>query len=254
MSPPPRLVDAHAHLGDACFDDDRDEVLERAREAGVKAVVTVGETLDDALKNLELAGQHDAILPTAGLYPTVLDPGQADALVALIRSQRDRLVAIGEVGLDHWKVQDAGEREIQAEIFSRFIALSRETGLPLNVHSRSAARPTVEQLLAEGAEKVLLHAFDGRAAKALPALEAGYYFSVPPSIVRSRQKQKLVQRLPLNRILLETDSPVLGPDRESRNEPANVRISLAAIAEIKDVSEEEVVEAVVASQSALFGV
>ena len=154
------------------------------------------------------------------------------------------MVAIGEVGLDHWKGQDEAQREVQRQIFSDFVDLSLEVDLPLNVHSRSAGRKTIELLLERGAKRVQLHAFDGRAAKALPGVEAGFFFSVPPSIVRSAQKQKLVRRLPLDCLLAETDSPVLGPDPAVRNEPANVARSVAAIAEIKELSVEEVREAV----------
>lgn len=253
--PGPRLVDAHAHLGDAVFDADRADVLDRAREAGVKAVVSVGETLADAERNLQLSDEIGKMLrPAAGLYPTILDLDQAAELRTFIRAHPDRLVAIGEVGLDHWKVQDEAGREIQRQIFAQFIDLSRELDLPLNVHSRSAARPAIELLLERGAEKVLLHAFDGRAAKAMPALEAGFYFSIPPSVVRSKQKQKLLRHLPLSALLVETDSPVLGPDRDQRNEPANVTVSIQAIAKIKEVREEEVVEAVEANARTLFGI
>jgi len=250
----PRLIDAHAHLGDPVFDDDRCEVLQRASDAGVKAVIVVGETLADAQRNLELARTHGSMIrPAAGLYPTILDLGQAAELEELIREHRDQLIAIGEVGLDHWKIQDESERQLQREIFSRFIDLAMELDLPLNIHSRSAGRPTIELLLEKGAPRALLHAFDGRAAKALPGVEAGYFFSIPPSVVRSVQKQKLIRRLPLSCLLLETDSPVLGPVREERNEPANVTISLRAIAEIKEIAEEQVVEAVEENAARLFG-
>jgi len=250
-----RLVDAHAHLCDPVFDEDRSEVLERARAERVRAVVSVGETLDDAEKNLRLAETHgDIIRPTAGLYPTILDLGEAAQIEELIRRESDRLVAIGEVGLDHWKVKDPTERELQRDIFLRFIRLAAETDLPLNVHSRSAGRATIALLLEAGAKKALLHAFDGRAASALPGVEAGFFFSVPPSVVRSPQKQKLVRRLPLSCLLVETDSPVLGPSPGERNEPANVRISLSEVARLKEISEEEVVEAVVENQYRLFDI
>jgi TatD DNase family protein len=248
------LTDAHAHLGDPGFDADRDAVLERARAAGVGAIVVVGETLADARRNLELAERYPMLRPCAGLYPTHLDLAQAAALHALIRSERQRLVAIGEVGLDRWVVTDEAERELQREIFGGFVELSKETGLPLNVHSRSAGHHVISLLLERGAERVLLHAFDGKASKALPAVEAGYCFSVPPSVVRSEQKQKLVARLPLECLLLETDSPVLGPTREERNEPQNVRISLTAIAGIKGVPEQAVAEATAENARRLFGI
>ena len=173
-------------------------------------------------------------------------------MVDFIRQNRSRLVAIGEVGLDHWKVQDSEERELQREIFARFISLSLELDLPLNVHSRSAGEPTIRLLLELGAKRVLLHAFDGRDATALPAVEAGYYFSIPPSIVRSPQKQKLVRRLPLQCLLLETDSPVLGPIPGERNEPANLIVALKAVAEIKGIAEEEARRAVLENAERLF--
>jgi TatD DNase family protein len=172
---------------------------------------------------------------------------------ALIRQKREGLVAIGEVGLDHWKVKEPAERELQREIFTRFVRLSLELDLPLNIHSRSAGRHVVSLLLEEGAQRVQLHAFDGKPASALPAVEAGYFFSIPPSVVRSRQKQKLVRRLPLSCLLLETDSPVLSAVPGERNEPAQVRISLQAIAELKQLPEQQVAEAVTQNTRRLLG-
>jgi len=125
--------------------------------------------------------------------------------------------------------------------------------LPLNVHSRSAGRHAIALLLEHNAKKVQLHAFDGKASAALPAVEAGFFFSIPPSIVRSRQKQKLVKQLPLSCLLVETDSPVLGPSPDERNEPANSVISINAIAEIKNISKEEVMETVFDNTCRLFG-
>jgi TatD DNase family protein len=160
---------------------------------------------------------------------------------------------IGEVGLDRWVVRDEAELEVQRVVFGQMIALGRELDLPLNVHSRSAGHHAIEQLLAAGATRVLLHAFDGRAQAAMPAVEAGYFFSVPPSVVRSRQKQKLVRRLPLGCLLVETDSPVLGPAHEERNEPKNARISLEAIAALKELRFEQVQTAVEENTRRLLG-
>lgn len=248
------MIDTHAHLCDPAFAADLPEVLARAREAGVAAVVAVGESLADAERNLELAGRHpDLVRPAAGLHPTLPDAAQAERLVEWIRRHRDALAAIGEVGLDHWKVAAGPEQELQHEIFARFVALALELDLPLNVHSRSAGRATIALLLERGARRVQLHAFDGRAAAALPAAEAGYFFSVPPSVLRSPQKQKLVRRLPLERLLLETDSPVLAAEPGSRNEPARITLALAAIAELKGVAVEAVREATAANTLALYG-
>lgn len=247
------VIDTHAHLCDPVFEKDILEVLQRAEEAGISAVVSIGETLADARRNLELARNHHLIRPAAGLYPTVLDMKEANSLISLIRKEREKLVAIGEVGLDYWAVNDERERELQRRIFNLFIDLSLEFDLPLNVHSRSAGKQAISMLLERGAEKVQLHAFDGRASSAMPGVEAGFFFSVPPSVIRSRQKQKLIKQLPLSSLLIETDSPVLGPSREERNEPVNALKVLNALSELKGLSQEEVSEAALHNTHQLYG-
>jgi TatD DNase family protein len=247
------LVDTHAHLCSPDFARDLSAILSRARAAGVAAVIAVGETPADADRNLELSRLHPMIRPAAGLYPTVLESDQAEALHRFIRRNRPVIAAIGEVGLDFWAVKEEKDRELQREIFKGFIQLAREMDLPLNVHSRSAGRKTIDLLIKSGAIRVQLHAFDGRASTALPAVEAGYFFSIPPSVVRSRQKQKLVKQLPLSCFLVETDSPVLGPDPSIRNEPAALLHAVQAIAAIKSLPEQAVAEAVAANTTRLYG-
>jgi TatD DNase family protein len=252
-APALKIVDTHTHLCDPVFDKDRVDVLERAKAAGIDAIVLVGENLDDAKRNLELAANFTMLKPAAGLYPAILDQAQAKEIQAFIRRQREKLIAIGEVGLDHWVVKEESEKTLQKTIFKSFIELAKELELPLNVHSRSAGRHAVALLLGCSASKVQMHAFDGKASAVLPAVEAGYFFSIPPSVVRSRQKQKLVKQLPLSCLLVETDSPVLGPSPNERNEPANVRISIKTIAELKGISEAEVIEAVKENTRKLYG-
>lgn len=246
------FIDTHTHLYDPVFDADRAEVLERAQAKGVSGIITVSETLADVHKNLELAERYPLLRPAAGLYPTHLDRIQAEEIIALIRKERSKFSAIGEVGLDFWVIKEDAERELQREIFGMFIDLSLELDLPLNVHSRSAGRHAIALLLERQARKAQLHAFDGKASTALPAVEAGYFFSIPPSIVRSRQKQKLVKQLPLSCLLVETDSPVLGADREARNEPAKVVLAVDAIAELKDLPRDHVIEAVSENTRCLY--
>jgi TatD DNase family protein len=247
------IIDTHAHLCDPVFDGDRNEVLQRAREAGVAAVVSVGEDLNDAERNIRLAETFPEIFPAAGLYPTRLDREEFDAMITFIRREHEKLSAIGEVGLDYWIVKEEGERVIQRERFAAFVDLANELDFPLNVHSRSAGGPVLAILLDRGARKVQLHAFDGKGSTAMPGVEAGYFFSIPPSILRSRQKQKLVKQLPLSSLLVESDSPVLGPSAGERNEPANVPAALRAIAEIKKVSEAYAAEVILENTRRLFG-
>ncbi|CAB1062226.1 hypothetical protein D1BOALGB6SA_7002 [Olavius sp. associated proteobacterium Delta 1] len=253
MLPKYKIVDTHAHICDPSFDADRDEVLRNAVDAGIAAIIAVGEDLSDAKRNIELAAMHPTLRPAAGLYPTILDLDQAEQMRSFIRKERSKLVAIGEVGLDFWAVKEAPQMELQIEILKTFISLSQELDLPLNIHSRSAGRHAVGLLLESGATRVQMHAFDGRASAALPAVEAGFFFSIPPSVVRSRQKQKLVKHLPLSCLLVETDSPVLGPEPKERNEPANITVSIKAIAELNNVSKDEVIESVAENTHRLYG-
>jgi len=248
------LIDTHAHLCAAEFSEDLPRVLERARAAGVGRIVAVGETLGDARRNLELAKEHPSLVaPACGLFPTRLDLEEAMRLAELIRDHRDQVIAIGEVGLDYWRIQEPDERALQRRIFGAFVELAIELDLPLNVHSRSAGHHAIEFLMAAGARRVQLHAFDGKASRARAGVEAGYFFSVPPSVVRSPQKQKLIRQLPLSCLLLETDSPVLGADPGERNEPANLGVPLQAIARLKSESEATITEAVYENSVRLYG-
>ncbi len=247
------LIDTHTHLTDASFADDMEDVLARARAVGVSSIVVVSETLAEARAAIALSAAHPMLHPAVGLFPTYLDREEADAIAALARDHRDALVAIGEVGLDYWKVKEEEARATQRDIFALFIRLAAELDLPLNVHSRSAGRHVIDFLAAHGATRVQLHAFDAKAATAAAAVEAGWFFSIPPSIVRSPQKRKLVKRVPLENLLLETDSPVLGPDREMRNEPANVRVALNAIADIKELDVGHVAEVIYENTLRLYG-
>lgn len=259
------MIDCHAHLAAEDFDSDRDAVRERAMAAGVEAVLVVGEDPADNDRVLRVLAEdggsdHAArLLPCLGFHPDRFSDDRPapsretmDAAIAQIRAHSGEIAAIGEVGLDYWWVKDPERRRVQGELLEEMAALSLELDLPLNVHSRSAGHYTVDLLLAAGAHRVLMHAFDGKASHAVRAAEAGYLFSVPPSVVRSDQKQKLVRRLPLESLALESDSPVLAPDRGQRNEPANLTYSRDFIADVHGVSRERVVEVTSANAHRLF--
>jgi len=257
------MIDCHAHLAGADFDQDRDAVRRRAAAAGVPAVLVVGECPEDNARVLRVISasppEGARMLPCLGFHPDrfaddrLLPPrAEMDAAVAQIRGHARELAAIGEVGLDYWYVKDPDHRRAQRALLEEMAALSKELGLALNVHSRSAGHYTVDLLLASGAERVLMHAFDGKVGHAMRGAEAGFLFSVPPSVVRSDQKQKLVRRLPLESLCLESDSPVLGPDRGVRNEPANLTFSRDFIAKAHGISPERVDDTTSANALRLF--
>jgi TatD DNase family protein len=250
------LYDCHCHLQDAAFDADREAVIERARKAGVRRVLAVCEDLADAQRVLELADrQPDFVRPALGVHPDrapeVSDEEVAE-VEALIRRHAARLAAIGEVGLDYRPCWDEQARARQIEVLRLMVRLSTELGLPLSVHSRSAGRHAIEILQQEGSTAACLHGFDGRAVHGERGAEAGYLFSIPPSVVRSRVKQKLVPRLPESCLLLESDSPVLGPSADERNEPANLSFGLAELARLRGASIEPLAATIAGNTRRLF--
>jgi TatD DNase family protein len=143
-------------------------------------------------------------------------------------------------------------RAIQQHVFAAQIQVANGLGLPLNVHSRSAGHYAIDTLVQNNAQGALLHAFDGRAVHALKAVAAGYYLSVPASVVRSPHMQKLVRQVPLDHLVLETDSPALAPEKGGSNRPSNVRLACSYLAKAKGLSEDEVAAITTANAIKLF--
>ncbi|MBC7120815.1 MAG: TatD family hydrolase [Candidatus Methanosuratus sp.] len=246
------MIDAHAHLTDPAFCD-LPAVIDRAKSAGILAVVTSITDPADLPKAKEIIAQYSGfVYLTVGLDPKLLSEEKLSAFKAA--SSTALIVGIGEVGLDHFYVREAPFMETQERHFRECIRTAISLAKPLVIHSRSAGKKALEVLYSEGAERVLMHAFDGKAGDALAAAKKGYFFSIPASVVHSMQKQKLVRLLPLESIMLETDSPVLSPVRGERNEPANLIHSARKIAEIKRIPVERVIDVTTSNAAAFFGI
>ncbi|XP_032403116.1 putative deoxyribonuclease TATDN3 isoform X1 [Xiphophorus hellerii] len=255
------FIDCHCHISAGDFDKDVEEVIENSKKAGLLALLAVAEHAGEFTKIIELSQRFPSfIFPCLGVHPVQdVSPEQQrsaslqdlDAALPVIEKYKDRLVGVGEVGLDFTPrfVSGESDKESQKLVLIRQAQVAKELDLPLNVHSRSAGRPTIHLLKEQGVDKALLHAFDGKPSVAMEGVKAGYFFSIPPSIIRSEQKQKLVKQLPLENICLETDSPALGPEKQIRNEPRNICVSAEYISKVKGVSLETVME--VTTQNAL---
>lgn len=239
------LFDTHCHLTADAFDDDREAVLERAREAGVERIVTIASTPDDAEAGIELAARHEGLWTTAGIHPHeagAADPGALDRVRTLL--ERPEVVAVGECGLDfHY---DHAPREAQMRAFRAQIEMAAETGLPLVVHSRSADREMMDLLreLPDGVVAVL-HCFTGGDELLEVALEAGCWVSFTGIVTFGRYDAgHQVRRVPRDRLMVETDSPYLAPvpHRGERNEPARVGRVAEAVARFRDELPGEVAE------------
>ncbi|KAK0426754.1 hypothetical protein QR680_009881 [Steinernema hermaphroditum] len=255
------MIDCHCHLADPQFESDIDEVIARAKNSGVIGAVVCAEFLDQFDQVLNLYDKYpDFAFPALGIHPVQRGhvSAQLDHYVGAenaISREKARLAAIGEVGLDFTPryIKTDEDKTIQREIFAKQIALARSLDLAVNVHSRSAGRPVIDHLINNGAQKVLLHAFSGSPKNAKPAIDAGFFFSIPPSFTLNKaEKERLISAIPIDQLCLETDSPVLGPSKTERNEPMNIRYSAELIAEVKNISVEEVISKTTANALKLF--
>ena len=252
------LIDTHCHLDAPRFDEDRADVMERARAAGVRRMVTIGCDEESSRRALGLAATHDDVWATVGVHPheaAAAPEGFDETLEAL--SRHERCVAIGECGLDYY--YDHSPRERQREVFARQVALARRVRKPLVIHVRDAWSATLDVLHAEGARDAggVIHCFSGSLEDAERSLELGFYLSIP-GIVTFKSPGDLpevVKRVPLDRLLVETDSPYLAPVpyRGKRNEPAYVLEVARKVAELREMPLEELIEATGKNARALFG-
>ncbi len=232
------LVDVHAHLDYRDFDRDLPKVLGDSVEAGVSFIVNNGLNPESNRRTLELAKKYKIIKPALGLYPSdalKLTDGQIDDEIYFISKQK--VSAIGEVGLDFMKVP---EHDRQEKVFLKFIELAKKMDVPLIVHSRGAEGRVFELLQQSGAKKVVMHCFSGSLELAEKIEKAGYLFSIPPIIMFSSQFQMLAATVSITKILTETDSPFLSHIRGARNEPKNVSVVVKKISEIKNLEVSEV--------------
>jgi len=237
------MIDIHCHLQDEVFDNDRDEVVGRARKAGVKYIITSAINPEEVGKALEIVRKYEGYVKlTIGHNPTLVSRDVFEEQIRYVMRNINVIVGVGEVGLDYWYIRDHELRELQKKLFIEWIEIVKTYDLPLVIHSRSAGKYAIKVLLENKFYNAVMHAYDGLVGYAMEAAKYGIKFSIPPSITYSLQKQKLVKKLSLENLLLESDSPVLPPIKGERNEPANIVYSAKKIAEIKNVGFEKVVE------------
>ena len=248
------FIDVHCHIEDELFNEDRDSVLKRAKDSNVCAVISSALSFDDASFLLNFSNKYPRfVFVSLGWDPADLSIIKLfDEYCNFVKEHKNEIVGLGEVGLDFYYIRENVLRETQIKLFRRWIQFSKDLNLPLIVHSRSAGKYAVKILMEEDAERVVLHAYDGRPGWALKGVEHGYFFSIPTSVWHSIQKQKLVRLIPLDNMLLETDSPVLSPFKGRRNEPANIIYAARKIAEIKKITVEKVAEITTENALSLF--
>ncbi|MCT4606999.1 MAG: TatD family hydrolase [Marinisporobacter sp.] len=253
------LFDSHAHLDDRKFDQDREKVLENARANGISYMVNPGADFESSVRSIELASKYTMIYAAVGIHPHDAEDVD-DMTLALLKglAKKPKVVAIGEIGLDYH--YDHSPRDIQRDIFRKQIALAKEVKLPIIIHDREANDDVMHILKEEKAfdTGVVLHCFSGSAELARQYIKLGAYISIagPVTFKNARKTVEVVEKIPLEYLFVETDSPYLTPVpfRGKRNEMAHVRYVAEKIAEIKGLSLEEVAHQTTENAKKFFGI
>lgn len=239
------LIDTHLHLDDSKYDGDREQLLERARQAGVGIFVTIGTALEDSAWGTDFVNGREGVYATIGIHPERVDEwneGDLEKYEAL--AARPKVVAVGEVGLDYHR--PGYDPELQQRIFREMIRLSRRRKLPLVIHQREAADDTLRLLAEEGGgeEGGVFHCFAGDLNCAEGAMKLGFDIAVGGILTypSAGALRSVIESVPMDRLVLETDAPWLAPQdkRGQRNEPAYMVSVAQKLAELKKLSQAEI--------------
>lgn len=239
------IFDTHAHYDDEAFDEDRDALLAELPENGIARVVNVGASLASCGRTIEIMNRYDYIYGAIGVHPSETAELNDEAFEWLRQQcQLEKCVAVGEIGLDYY--WDEPDRELQREWFRRQLNLARELAKPVIIHSRDAAKDTVDLMTEEHAEEIggVIHCYSYTKETAEVFLKMGFYFGIGGVLTfkNAKKLKEAVAYIPLDRIVLETDCPYLAPEpnRGKRNSSLNIPYVVKALAEIKGVEEETV--------------
>jgi|Deesub1362A_J573_1020465.scaffolds.fasta_scaffold00013_116 TatD DNase family protein len=251
------LIDTHCHLEMPQFNEDRDKIIERAREAGIETLITIGSDIESNTEALKLAETYDIVYCSVGIHPHEAKHFRDDTYELLKEwASHKKVVAIGETGLDyHYKHSPI---EIQQEVFRKHLALAVETNLPVIVHSREAKEDTLRILKDSGITKGVLHCFSGDIEMAETAMAMGLYISIagPVTFKNAKRLKEIVKQIPDDYLLIETDAPYLTPEpfRGKRNEPSYIIHTVREIASLRGVSIEDIARLTTVNAKRLFGI
>lgn len=249
--------DTHAHYDDKAFDEDREELLQKLESADVELIIDPGCDMDSSCKALELAERFSYVYAAVGLHPEELEKHGPDALDKVRElAGHPKCVAIGEIGLDYY--WDASHKEEQKELFRRQIELALELDKPVIVHDREAHGDCLEIVRDYPGLRGVFHCYSGSGEMAKELLKLGWYlgFDGPITYKNARKALEVLELCPVDRMLIETDSPYLSPVpmRGKRNDSSNLRYVVEKIALIKELSHEEIAALTMANGCRLFGI
>lgn len=247
-----RLFDSHAHYDDEKFDQDREEIIQKIHDSGVEKFISAGYSLESSKRAINLANKYEFIYTTVGISPndvkqtieeTIEDIKELEDIIT--KKENDKIVGIGEIGLDYyWNKEN---KEIQKQAFIMQIEMANRLSLPITIHTREAVSDTLEILKQHPVQqKGVFHCCPLNRELVKEALKLGFYISFAGSATfkNSKNVQEIVEMVPNDRMLIETDAPYLAPEpvRGTRNDSRNVRYIAEKIANIKSISTEEIAE------------
>lgn len=252
------IIDTHAHLDGSQFNQDREETIARAFENGISHILNIGCELESSRAGIALAERYPQIYAAVGFHPHDATDVDSDSLTELEELLgHPKVVALGEIGLDYFR--DHSPRDIQRSAFRKQLQLARKTQKPIIIHDRDAHDEVMEIMMDEKASEVggVLHCFSGNLDMAHKCLDLGFHLSFPGQVTypKNEELREIVKAVPVERMLLETDCPYLAPQkfRGKRNEPAYVRLTAEKIAEVKQISFEELARITTDNCQRLFG-
>jgi len=251
------LIDTHCHLDFPEFEKDRDLVIKNAQANGIGYIINVSSDLKSARNAVELSKEYDFIYSAIGLHPHDADGFNQEALTELTQlAKNDKVVAIGETGLDYFK--NFSKKENQLPLFAALVNLAKELNLPLVVHTRQAEEDSLKILKQAMPVRAVVHCFSGDEKFLNACLELGFFISFTCNVTykKADNLRNILKIAPLERIFLETDAPYLSPEglRGKRNEPQNVRFVAEEISRIKGISFEEVASVTTNSAKKFFNI
>lgn len=252
------LFDSHAHVDDKRFDDDREETIARAKEAGLEAILNAGADMFSSARAVELAGKYAMVYASVGIHPhDAKEAREADYPKLAEWCRQAKVVAVGEIGLDYH--YDLSPREVQRQVFIRQLDVARQMNMPVIIHNREAHADSMAIVKAEGKGLTgVFHCFSGSVEMVRELLKMGWYVSVagPVTFANAHKLHEVVQSVPLERLLVETDCPYLTPEpfRGRRNEPAYVRYVAEKVAAIRGMDAAELAAATTANAKRFFGI
>lgn len=251
------FIDTHCHLDMAQFDNDREDVIRRARDAGFEALITVGSDLEGTKRALEISGRYDFIYASIGIHPHDAKDFSEKIYMDLAEwAKGEKVVAIGETGLDYH--YDHSPRDVQRDVFRAHLRLAKETGHPVIIHSREAKEDTLAILDESGIDNGVLHCFSGDEEMAERAMSMGLYLSLagPVTFKKSSALGAIARIIPDDYLLLETDAPYLSPApyRGKRNEPSYLTSTAGYVADIRGISLKDLARITTLNARRLFGI